>query len=79
MTSLVEEYSLQLSVTLVPSSSNKADSLTRVPQRWLKVSSVWPTDARPVCAAGIALPGDEIAIIHHATGHPSPTVTRVSP
>lgn len=42
--SLVEEYNLQLSVTLVPSSSNKADSLTHVPQRWLKASPVWPTD-----------------------------------
>ena len=35
--SLIEECELQLSVTLVPSSANKADSLTRVPQRWLRI------------------------------------------
>jgi hypothetical protein len=33
---LIVEYHLKLSVKLVPSASNKADALTRVPQRWLK-------------------------------------------
>lgn len=68
--SLIEECNLQLSVTLVPSSNNKADSLTRIPQRWLKTAPVWPTDTLPVCAAGTESPGDEIATIHHAAGHP---------
>ena len=34
VTSMVEEYAIKLSVTLVQSSSNKADRLTQVPQRW---------------------------------------------
>ena len=33
VTSMVEEYALKLTVTLVPSRNNKADNLTRVPQR----------------------------------------------
>uniref|UniRef100_A0A5S6QMC4 RNase H domain-containing protein n=1 Tax=Trichuris muris TaxID=70415 RepID=A0A5S6QMC4_TRIMR len=33
--SLVEEYSLQVVVSLVKSAENKADILTRVPQEWL--------------------------------------------
>uniref|UniRef100_A0A5S6QYK9 RNase H type-1 domain-containing protein n=1 Tax=Trichuris muris TaxID=70415 RepID=A0A5S6QYK9_TRIMR len=32
---LVEEYDLNLTVTLVKSADNKADALTRVPRRWL--------------------------------------------
>ena len=40
--SLIEECELQLSVTLVPSSANKADSLIRVPQRWLRPQSLVP-------------------------------------
>ena len=31
VTSMVEEYTIKLTVTLVPSCSNKAESLTRVP------------------------------------------------
>lgn len=68
--SLIEEYSLQLSVSLVPSISNKADSLTRVPQRWLKASTAHPTRQYPVCAASSEVTTtDRIKQIHHATGH----------
>jgi transposase InsO family protein len=36
---LIEECKLQISVTLVQSSVNKADKLTRVPQKWLQQSN----------------------------------------
>ena len=36
LTDLIEEYDLKPVVLLVPSSQNKADSLTRVPSTWLK-------------------------------------------
>ena len=69
--SLIEECGLQLSVTFVPSISNKADSLTRVPQRWLKASAANPTAEHPVCAASSEMTNtDKIMEIHHATGHP---------
>lgn len=68
--SLVEECGLHLSVTLVPSINNKADSLTRVPQRWLKVPDACPTATQQVCAAVITVPSDKIEEIHHAAGHP---------
>uniref|UniRef100_A0A5S6PZB8 Uncharacterized protein n=1 Tax=Trichuris muris TaxID=70415 RepID=A0A5S6PZB8_TRIMR len=66
--SLVEEYALQLSVTLMKSEDNRADSLTRVPQRWLTPAT---GPSSPVCAA-IADPGAKrlIAAVHHAAGHP---------
>ena len=35
MIKLVKEYALSMNVSLVKSSQNKADQLTRVPQRWL--------------------------------------------
>ena len=38
---LIEECHLQLSVTLVLSTNNKADSLTHVPQCWLKIPTVY--------------------------------------
>ena len=72
VTSLVEEYALQMTVTLVPSSSNKADNLTRVPQRWLKAVSQPSSVAAslPLCAAAVAVDRDKIVEIHHSTGHP---------
>jgi transposase InsO family protein len=33
---LIEEYHINLTIQLVPSASNVADALTRVPQRWLR-------------------------------------------
>ena len=68
--SLVKECGLQLSVTLVPSYSNKADSLTRVPQRWLKAPAAHPASEYPVCAASSEVTNiDKIKDIHHATDH----------
>ncbi|KFD59265.1 hypothetical protein M514_28556, partial [Trichuris suis] len=37
--SLVKEYGLELTVKLVKSANNRADALTRVPQRWLAIAS----------------------------------------
>ena len=59
MTLMVEENTIKLTITLVPSSSNKADSLTRVPQRWLLVHGHHPPPVPPtlnpasqlICAA----------------------------
>lgn len=68
VTSLVTEYGLQITVRLVPSADNKADALTRVPQRWLKVT---PGDEPLRC--GVAAPADinqRVAEIHHSCGHP---------
>ncbi|KRY92498.1 hypothetical protein T4D_6119 [Trichinella pseudospiralis] len=46
--SLVEEFRLELDVDLLRSACNKADELTRVPQRWLKPPAAGPA---LVCAA----------------------------
>ena len=85
--SLVEECGIQLTVSLVPSSDNKVDNLTRVPQRWLK-SVVYPAAIHSACAAGAGITEDVIAEIHDSVGHPGikrtlyfvkrshPTVTR---
>ena len=35
---LIEEYELQLNIELVKSANNKADELTRVPKKWLRLS-----------------------------------------
>ena len=71
--SLIEECGLQLSVTLVPSISNKADNLTRVPQRWLRAFAARPAAEYPVCAASSSRVAntEKIKKIHHATGHPA--------
>ena len=69
MLSLIEECDLQLTVTLVSSANNKAESLTRVPQRWLKATTVDPISTLPVCAASVDA-SDKIAQIHHSAGHP---------
>ena len=47
ITSVADEYGLKIVVTLVPSENNKADSLTRLPNKWLKKRD----DGAPVCAA----------------------------
>ena len=74
VTSLVKEYGLQLSVVLVPSEQNKADVLTRVPQRWLR--SLAEGSAEEVPACGLSVETDENAVnsmifrVHHDWGHP---------
>uniref|UniRef100_A0A5S6QQT8 Integrase catalytic domain-containing protein n=1 Tax=Trichuris muris TaxID=70415 RepID=A0A5S6QQT8_TRIMR len=66
--SLAKEYDLDLVVTLVKSSSNKADVLTRVPQRWLHCT---PAVLSSACAmAGQPDVDQLIARVHHKMGHP---------
>ncbi|XP_043214663.1 uncharacterized protein LOC122378020 [Amphibalanus amphitrite] len=84
ITSIAEEYDLRIDVHFVPSAENKADSLTRVPNRWLKRKEV----GDPVCAAAGELTSAEVTRIHEIVGHPgirrtlyfcrrkSPTVSR---
>ena len=67
--SLIKECGLQLIVTLVPSVNNKADSLTRVPQRWLKAITAYLMATLPVCTASVDA-ADNIVQIHHSAGHP---------
>ena len=91
VTSLVREYNLRFAIKLVPSAENRADELTRVPQRWLRALAEGDkAEAAPKCS--LAVPESEvddvIARIHHESGHPgvrrtlyfvkrvSPTVTR---
>ncbi|KFD59839.1 hypothetical protein M514_27976, partial [Trichuris suis] len=66
--SLVNEYSVQASVTLVKSSENKADALTRVPKEWLKPQEAIIRTAYAMAADGSA--EQRIAEIHHTAGHP---------
>uniref|UniRef100_A0A5S6QJ31 Uncharacterized protein n=1 Tax=Trichuris muris TaxID=70415 RepID=A0A5S6QJ31_TRIMR len=67
---LVREYQLSLTVTLVRSIDNKADRLTRVPNRWIARPDMFGTQA---CAAAV---NDEqstvslIVTVHHEAGHP---------
>ncbi|XP_066985023.1 uncharacterized protein [Macrobrachium rosenbergii] len=68
--SLIEECDLQLSITLVSSANNTADSLTRVPQRWLRDLGSCHQDAKLVCASVVPAISDGIKEIHHAAGHP---------
>uniref|UniRef100_A0A5S6Q9E6 RNase H domain-containing protein n=1 Tax=Trichuris muris TaxID=70415 RepID=A0A5S6Q9E6_TRIMR len=66
--SLVQECDLRLTVTLVKSAENKADSLTRVLSGWLRPRKV---AARPICA--LTIEGDtkrHIEEVHHVVGEP---------
>ena len=80
ITSIVQEYGLKIEVSFVPSEDNRADSLTRVPNKWLKSREA----ADPVCAAVQEMTPAEVARIHEAAGHPGTRRTlyfcrRVSP
>ena len=73
VTSLVHEYGLKLSLKLVPSAENRADELTRVPQRWLRALAEGERAVDPpVCglAATEADVDGAIARVHHESGHP---------
>ncbi|KFD46110.1 hypothetical protein M513_13005 [Trichuris suis] len=60
--SLVEECGLNLNISLVRSADNKADALTRIPQRW----SGSPKTSVPVCAPTVDSCVEQIiAKIHH--------------
>ena len=66
---LRDEYGLALDIELVRSENNRADALTRVPQRWLgRRPSEELTD--PVCGAAVGpLSAERITQIHEDTGH----------
>ena len=63
---LVKEYVLSMNMSLVKSSQNKEDRLTRVPQRWLDVIK-----RQPACTASVSSVGlDQIKIVHRQSSHP---------
>ena len=71
ITQLVEEYGLRLGITLVRSNHNRADKLTRVPQRWLEVVKKNVEPMQPSCiAAASPIEPDEIMAVHRQSGHP---------
>ena len=62
---LVKEYALSTNVSLVKSSLNKADQLTRVPQRWLDAIERNTGLMQPACTASMSSIGlDQIKIVH---------------
>uniref|UniRef100_A0A5S6QNM3 Integrase catalytic domain-containing protein n=1 Tax=Trichuris muris TaxID=70415 RepID=A0A5S6QNM3_TRIMR len=65
---LVEEYDLDLTVTLVKSADNKADTLTRVPRQWLVPPN--RDEATAYAAAATTQCEQVVAEVHHAAGHP---------
>ena len=68
---LVKEYALSMNVSLVKSSQNKADRLTRVPQRWLDAIKSNTGPVQPACTASVSSVGlDQIKIVHRQSGHP---------
>ena len=71
LASLVKEYGLSVDVVLVRSEHNRADGLTRVPQRWFDL--VKKAAEPPYCASAV-LPSEHdsewIRSIHHRSDHP---------
>ena len=60
---------LSMNVSLVKSSQNKADRLTRVPQRWLDAIKRNTGPVQPACiVSSVGL--DQIKIVHQQSGHP---------
>ena len=57
---LQEEYEIELSITLVRSAENIADSLTRVPSRWLH-----DVKLHTVAAAGCNLVNQDVVAVHN--------------
>ena len=68
---LAAKYGLMIDVALVKSHANRADPLTRVPQRWLDALRKEAEPIEPVCAASIGeLDLARIRTIHRSCGHP---------
>ena len=66
----MKEYVLSMNVSLVKSSQNKADRLTRVPQRWLDAIKRNTGSVQPACTASVSSVGlDQIKIVHRQNGH----------
>ena len=65
---LIATYNLSFDVSFVPSALNLADALTRVPQKWLKLSCCAVPDES--CAAAVSQTSNvNISQIHQLTGH----------
>lgn len=70
--SIVEEYSLEVDIRLVPSEANIADGLTRVPQKWLKAICVGDEQLLGAegCMTAVHGDGDDSVVhVHERTGH----------
>ena len=68
---LVKKYAQSMNVSLVKSSQNKADRLTRVPQRWLDAIKRNTGLVQPACTASVSSVGfDKIQIVHRQSRHP---------
>jgi len=68
---LVSEYELTIDVALVKSHDNRADQLTRVPQRWLDDIQKESEPAGQACAVATEdQESDRIRAIHQSSGHP---------
>ena len=68
---LVDEYSLQVDVTLVQLEQNLADKLTQVPKRWIDIMKQGSNPLRLTCTVLInQLTPDQIRVIHQKSGHP---------
>ena len=68
---LVKEYAFLMNVSLIKSSQNKSDRLTRVPQRWLDAIKRNTGPVQPACTASVSLVGlDQIKIVHRQSGRP---------
>ena len=67
---LVKEYALSMNVSLVKSSQNKADRLTRVSQRWLDAIKRNTESVQPACTASVSSFGlHQIKIVHRQSSH----------
>ena len=68
---IVDEYELAVDIALVASCDNRADVLTRVPQRWLRCADPHDCKVQTVCMAvdANATLADRIFQIHCDTGH----------
>ena len=68
---LVKEYALTVDVTLVPSTQNIADRLTRVPQRWFEAMKK-ENGLESLIGAAHAnkLDASQIIAIHRGSGNP---------
>ena len=52
---LVDEFGLRVKISLVPTTRNKADILTRVSKKWLATGDDGPDKDEMVCASGVDL------------------------
>ena len=69
--SLVKEYGQTIDVKLVKSCQNHADSLTRVPHRWMDLLKEGKEPVLESCAiVKRRLDKYQVADIHHQSGHP---------